>query len=770
MPRKAKNRTTPAAPPRKSENCVGAAPLGPASVALPVLPGHGGHVRPSRASRWRAFSLVAVHVLMIAHFLHWMTAGETITPVEPSEAMETITTGRVNAGFVFFAVAIAATLILGRWLCGWGCHLVAYQDLTLWILKKLRLRPKAFRSRLLLLAPLGAAFYMFFLPEVLRLWHGAPRPPTEIHLKTTGFWDTFPNYGIAILTVLLCGVAMVHYLGPKAFCTYACPYGALFALSDKLAVGRIRVTEDCHQCGHCTSVCTSNVRVHDEVRLYGMVVDPGCMKCLDCVTVCPNGALYFGVGKPSLGARPVAPRRPARWDLSWMEELCAAVLFVGSFLAYRGLYAKVPFLMSLGMGGIFTFLAMKALKMLYARDVLIQRTRLKAGGAIRPWGYAFLALVAVLLAFTAHAGAWRYHDYLGNLAFERSPGELFRWQYRPELRADLAEPQRENIRAGIAHLDRARALAWYPVPENDLELAWLCLHDGRGDRAVALLREVLDVLPDEPNMWLHLARVETARGELDAARAAFERSLSLDKARRDAWERKLPDRPLEGSALLHAEWGMFLAHTGEADAALAELTAAAAYDRVSVTAQLALATFQLRMDNVDAARKALIDAARAAPGNPDVVAGLRSITKVNQNFPVAIAEYRAAVADKPNSPALYHNLAFALAQSGQLQEAVAVFRDATGRFPHALELRADLGAVLMVLRDAPGAAREYEAILAAQPENAEAALRMGVIEAMTGQYARAEQFFRKALENGDETQKAAAQDMLNQLRAPRPGP
>ena len=33
-----------------------------------------------------------------------------------------------------------------------------------------------------------------------------------------------------------------------------------------------------------------------------MVVDPGCMKCMDCVSVCPNDALYFGFGKPTLMA------------------------------------------------------------------------------------------------------------------------------------------------------------------------------------------------------------------------------------------------------------------------------------------------------------------------------------------------------------------------------------------------------------------------------------------------------------------------------------
>ena len=92
----------------------------------------------------------------------------------------------------------------------------------------------------------------------------------------------------------------VYFLGQKGFCTYACPYGGFFGLADKLSPGKIRVTDACNQCGHCTATCTSNVLVHAEVKQYGMVVDPGCMKCMDCISVCPNDALYFGFGKPTL--------------------------------------------------------------------------------------------------------------------------------------------------------------------------------------------------------------------------------------------------------------------------------------------------------------------------------------------------------------------------------------------------------------------------------------------------------------------------------------
>lgn len=735
---------------------------GSAGVALPVI--GSGRVRPSGSSRWRAFSLMAVHVLMIAHFAHWMIAGETVTPVEPSESMETITSGRINAGFIFFGVALLATLVLGRWLCGWGCHLVAYQDLTLWVLKKFKLRPKAFRSRLLLYAPLAAAFYMFFLPEVARIIMGEPRPPTTLHLTTTGFWDTFPQYGIAILTLLFCGVAIIYFLGPKGFCTYACPYGALFVLTDKLAPARIRVTDACRQCGHCTSVCTSNVKVAEEVKLYGMVVDPGCMKCLDCVSVCPNDALYFGFGRPSLGAKPVAPRRPVRWDLTIGEDLLAVLIGVAAFLCFRGLYGKIPFLMSVGLAGIVTFLVMKAVKLFYQRDVLLQRTRLKAAGQLRPIGTAYACSIIVLLAITAHSGIWRYHDYMGGRAFLRSPPETFRWPYDFQRAARVSDAQRERIREGIRHLEFARRWGLYPVAENELELAWLYLHDESPDLAAAAVRRAIGQIGDSPTSWMHLARIEVHRGQLAAAREAFEEAVRIETARREGWSRKLGDRPMPLSALIWSEWGMFLAHCGEADAALSALKWAAAYDPSSAHAQLALANFYRRMNDIDAARSALIATVRAAPAHPEALAALNQLAKEPQNFEAAAQEYEAALADTPQAAVLHYNLGYALTELKRYRDAAGVYRRALEQHPGHHEIRADYGAVLMVLGDVEGAAREYAMIMEAQPQNAEAAVRLGYLSAQLGRGAEAMRWLQLAIEAGDENHRAAAQSILRQLQ------
>src|SRR5882672_4050836 len=128
-----------------------------------------GKVRPSRMSRRRAAVLIAVHLLVAIHVTHWYITGRTLTPVEPSETMQTLRSeARLNAGCIFFAAAILSTLIVGRFFCGWGCHIVALQDLCTWILRRLGITPKPFRSRLLLFMPLAAAVFMFVLPTLAR--------------------------------------------------------------------------------------------------------------------------------------------------------------------------------------------------------------------------------------------------------------------------------------------------------------------------------------------------------------------------------------------------------------------------------------------------------------------------------------------------------------------------------------------------------------------------------------------------------------------------
>src|SRR5581483_1510829 len=487
-------------------------------------------IRKSKNSRWRATALILLNLLMIAHIIQWRVMGKTVSPIEPSETMYTLQNGFINAGFIFFTLAILATLIFGRYVCGWGCHIVALQDFCGWLLKKMGLHPKPFRSRLLVYVPLIGALYMFIWPVVYRMFsqpHEPLVPKLTNHLVTTNFWQTFPSVAVAIPFLFVCGFMTVYFLGQKGFCTYACPYGGFFGLADKLSPGKIRVTPACNQCGHCTATCTSNVMVHAEVKQYGMVVDPGCMKCMDCVSVCPNDALYFGFGKPSI----LVPKSDAikrNYSLTWPEEIVGALVFLGSFLAVRGVYTLVPFLMALGCATVTTFLTLKTWRLFRARELSFYRFNLKSAGKIRKAGWAFAIFACVWIGLNAHSGWVRYHEVLGNRAFKKVklPDELALAQVNPARW--LSPADRKNILTGEEHFQAASKLGLFVNSETLPKLAWFEYLLGHTELAVRLLGKAAAYQKAEGKALslYYRGAILNRLGRYDQAQASLDQALA----------------------------------------------------------------------------------------------------------------------------------------------------------------------------------------------------------------------------------------------------
>lgn len=461
------------------------------SIELPVLKrseNRDSGIRKSKTSRWRAAALIVLYLLMIAHLIQWRLMGQTVSPIEPSESMFTLQNGAINAGFIFFTLAILSTLIFGRFVCGWGCHIVALQDFCAWLLRKFGLTPRAFRSRLLVFVPLIVALYMFVWPTVSRYLVKPANEPLfpnfTNHLITTEFWATFPTVAVAIPFLFICGFVTVYFLGQKGFCTYACPYGGFFAVADKVAPVRIRVTDACNQCGHCTATCMANVQVHAEVKAYGMVVDPGCMKHMDCISVCPNDALYLGFGKPAIGVKQTITKN---YSLTWPEEIAAAVIFLVSFLAVWDVYQLVAMLMALGITTITTFLAMRTWRLIRAGDLSFYRWNLKSGGVIKKAGWAFLSFAIAWIGLNTHSGYVRYHERAGAMAFEgiHIPDELALARTNPARW--LSASDRENIAEGKKHFYAASDAGLFLNKEALPKIAWIEYLSGDNERAIQLL-------------------------------------------------------------------------------------------------------------------------------------------------------------------------------------------------------------------------------------------------------------------------------------------
>lgn len=545
--------------------------------------------RPSKMSKWRALALLLVHVGIALHILHWKSAGETLGPIEPSEGITFSQNSVISAGLVFFVVSTLATLLFGRFFCGWGCHLLALQDSCMWLMKKIGIRPKPMRSRILLIVPVIAFVYMFLYPVIYRLWFdkGIPAATTEFIVKD--FWATFPPWPVAVATLLIAGFAIVYFLGSKGFCTNICPYGAAFGVADRLSPARIRVTDDCEGCGHCTQVCTSNVVVHSEVRDYGMVVDQECMKCLDCVSVCPKNALYFGFGKPALFAKASHGKKPKkasawwkvnRWrSYSFLEELAIGALFALAFFTFRGLYNTIPFLFALAIAGILSFCALQAIRLFYKPKVQLQTLDLKAAGSITRAGKYFCGFSALLLVFWAQSAYVHYHRARAEAGYVELNELVSGWLVSPR---ELTPAEAQLVDETLEHVSIAEAwtpLALLPKEKWELSLTGAWLHLLKGDEAsfVRLMERASAAIPGDYVACDGLANYHLAAGRTEEAEEWFAKATVAAPEEMATWSN------LSG----------FLLSAGREKEAVEVLRHATTIEEVEVLARMMLGRFEM---------------------------------------------------------------------------------------------------------------------------------------------------------------------------------
>jgi len=594
----------------------------------------------SRYGPWRAGTLALVYLLMCVHVAHWLIRGKTMAPLELNEVMYTFELGVVTAGFIFMCTAALVTGVFGRFFCSWGCHILALQDLCVWILGKLRIRPRGIRSRLLLWVPVVVALYMFVWPQAVRVWEG--REIARLHLRTDAegwaslqtenFWRNLPGPGIIALTFGVCGFLIVYVMGSRGFCRYGCPYGVVFGMADRLAPGRIRVGDDCTQCGTCTSVCPSHVRVHEELARYGMVVDPKCLRDLDCVSACPQQSLHYGFGRPSLFRKATgATRVRKQYDFAWWEDLLMVAALVVVLVIYRGLYELVPFFMTVALGVVVGYLVVVLLRLMMRADVKLNRWPLKRDGRMLRPGWATVGVMAAFGLLTVHSGLIRYHLMQGR-------------RYQQSAQSPDADPT--HTTRAIAHLALANDWGLFPTDRAERMSIGLQMQAERWQDAQRELERLLTRHGGDGWARLTLATALRKQGRFDDAAEQYRAALAIS-----------PERPETH------------------------------YD---------LAGFYFETQAPQAAARHLNEAIRLRPNYAEAHYDLGALLIGQDDLTGGIDHLRRAVALKPDFGDAHYNLAVALAMAGSLDHAWAEVQEALRLQPddtHTLAFRDHLARI-----------------------------------------------------------------------------
>jgi tetratricopeptide (TPR) repeat protein len=319
------------------------------------------------------------------------------------------------------------------------------------------------------------------------------------------------------------------------------------------------------------------------VRDFKMVVDPGCMKCMDCVSVCPNDALSYGFAGPSragaiaaAGAAGRAPKAARRWDLDWNGEIAVAAVFLAAFLAFRGIYDRVPLLMAVGMALCTTFLAWTTWKLLRAPNVSIQNARLKSNGRLHAASVAWGASAAALFGLALQSGAVQLAHWNGERLDRRvtaSTEDIFAGRFAAE-----GSPMRDTAHRAAHWYRRADSIGhggWGLLETGEIPVrrAWLALVVGDVATAESHLRRVLVQHPGEIGARDGLARVLLLDGRADEAAHEWREAIRVAPTNASL-HRGLADAFIRGGRLDDAVEELVIATNLDPDDAASKATLA----------------------------------------------------------------------------------------------------------------------------------------------------------------------------------------------------
>ena len=203
-------------------------------------------------------------------------------------------------------ILLALGLILPRLFCGWLCPVGTIIDAASQIMGHTK-RLKASRVSLIRYGLLAAILTLAALGTnvagLLDPLSTFQRGATALALPT---WRDLlggaeqpwavPDWGPAGLAghvvagaVLLLMIGLT-ILGPRAWCRWVCPLGALYGLLGRFAAFRRSVSDSCVRCGKCGRQCKMQALATDGTH----DAPSQCICCTNCRQVCPQNAVYCG--------------------------------------------------------------------------------------------------------------------------------------------------------------------------------------------------------------------------------------------------------------------------------------------------------------------------------------------------------------------------------------------------------------------------------------------------------------------------------------------
>lgn len=185
-------------------------------------------------------------------------------------------------------VPVVATIVFGRFFCGWICPATFLYELntilSLWLHRiGIKSGNRKFDRRLkYLVLAVGLALSAISGSVLISVIYPPAIIGRELYfgIALGGFGAGMAFFVMTLLFDLL--------VSRRGFCRYVCPGGAMYSLLGRFRLFRIkRIVENCNDCAKCNAVCEFGLDpLHDD---FGME----CNNCSACIAVCPTDAMTF---------------------------------------------------------------------------------------------------------------------------------------------------------------------------------------------------------------------------------------------------------------------------------------------------------------------------------------------------------------------------------------------------------------------------------------------------------------------------------------------
>jgi polyferredoxin len=190
-----------------------------------------------------------------------------------------------SAAVVLMVIVFFLAVLFGPVFCGWICPLGSFQE---WIGK---IGHKIFKRKFNHFVPLK-------IDKILRYFRYFVLGMTIFVIARSGqlMFENIDPYNalfrfwsgeVAAPALVILGITILFSLFvERPWCKYACPYGALLGLTNKISIFKIkRAKSTCINCKKCDQACPMNI----EVSKQEVINDNQCIRCYECTseTSCP---------------------------------------------------------------------------------------------------------------------------------------------------------------------------------------------------------------------------------------------------------------------------------------------------------------------------------------------------------------------------------------------------------------------------------------------------------------------------------------------------